>query len=149
VTKKKSRITLIGTLIAKPGLEFIYEGEPEECKVCRVRKTCHNLETGRRYRITDVRDTPRHACRIHMDKVIAVDVTEAPVTAMLSADMAIIDTKLKYEYPCTRTECENYDLCHPEGIIEGETYIVEEILGSGPDDCSKGRALKVVSLMPA
>ena len=44
--ERKSKVTLIGTMLARPGLEFIYEGELPACDQCKVRKACNNLRVG-------------------------------------------------------------------------------------------------------
>ena len=51
----KTKVTLVGTVLAKPGVEFIYEGETAECGTCKVKKACNNLNKGHRYRIITVR----------------------------------------------------------------------------------------------
>lgn len=148
--KGKTKVTLIGAAFAKQGLDFVYEGNPcQECENCKVRKTCHNLQPGRKYRVDAVRTNTRHECPVHHEAVIAVDVMEAPVIALIGADMAIANSKVSYEFSCPRTECRSYQLCHPDGIIEGEKYVVGEVLGNAPDVCERGRALKLVELRPA
>ncbi|MDN5339090.1 MAG: uncharacterized protein PWQ30_199 [Euryarchaeota archaeon] len=148
--KGKTKVTLIGAAFAKQGLDFVYEGNPcQECENCKVRKTCHNLQPGRKYRVDAVRTNTRHECPVHHEAVIAVDVMEAPVIALIGADMAIANSKVSYEFSCPRTECRSYQLCRPDGIIEGEKYVVGEVLGNAPDVCERGRALKLVELRPA
>ncbi|MDN7025168.1 UPF0179 family protein [Methanoculleus sp. FWC-SCC1] len=115
---KKTKVTLIGSMLAKQDLEFIYEGFSEECEGCKMRKACHNLQQGKKYRIVEVRPGTKHDCPVHMDSVNAVEVVESPVVALISADMAIVNSKIQYEFSCTRTACRSYELCHPEGIIE-------------------------------
>lgn len=143
----KSKVTLIGTELAKTGLEFIYEGMVPECESCPVKKACNNLKVGKRYRVMDVRPTT-HACPVHLNGARTVEVLESPISALISADMAIRNTKIHYEFSCNRENCGNYDLCHPEGIVEGEKYIVIDVLGNAPDICEKGRNLQLVELMP-
>ncbi|NLB00789.1 MAG: UPF0179 family protein [Methanomicrobiales archaeon] len=149
MVKDKTKVTLIGAAIAKPGLDFVYEGiSCSECETCKVRKACHNLQAGRRYRVVTVRTNTRHDCPVHYEAVTAVDVIEAPVIALISADMAIMNSKISYEFSCPRTGCRSYRLCRPDGIIEGEKYVVGEILGNAPDICERGRSLKLVGLRP-
>jgi uncharacterized protein len=146
---KKTKVTLIGAMLARPGLEFVYEGGPcSDCETCKVRKVCHNLQAGKRYRIVDVRSNTRHECPVHEGAAIAVDVEEGPVVALISADAAIVNSKISYEFSCPKTNCRSYDLCHPDGIIEREKYVVAEVLGNAPDICERGRSLKLVELRP-
>jgi uncharacterized protein (UPF0179 family) len=143
----KAKVTLIGVDLAKPGLEFVYEGEAEECSPCKVKKACNNLHKGRKYRIVTVRQT-RHECPVHMNGAVTVEVAEAPVTALIGSEGAITNSRIKFEFSCNRAECRSYDLCHPDGIVEGEKYVVAEVLGNAPDICEKGRTLKLVDLKP-
>jgi uncharacterized protein (UPF0179 family) len=142
----KTKITLIGTHLAKPGLEFIYNGPLAECEHCKVRKACHNLQAGRRYRITGVRNASRHDCSVHQDGACAVDVIESPLIALVNADMAIVNSTIHYAGGCTKVECRSHELCSPDGIIEGEKYLIGEVLGNAPDVCERGRILKLVEL---
>lgn len=149
MVKEKTKVTLIGAKLAKQGLDFVYEGAScPECENCKVRKACHNLQPGRRYRVATVRTNTRHDCPVHHEAVVAIDVVEAPVIALISADMAIANSKISYEFSCPRIECRSYRLCRPDGIIEGEKYVVGEVLGNAPDICERGRALKLVELRP-
>ena len=150
MAKEKTKVTLIGAGLAKPGLDFVYEGITcPECDSCKVRKVCHNLQPGKRYRVATVRANTRHDCPVHHEAAVAVDVAEAPIVALIGADMAIANSKISYEFSCPRRECRSYRLCRPDGIVEGEKYVVGEVLGNAPDVCERGRALKLVELRPA
>jgi uncharacterized protein len=148
MTDAKTKVTLMGTVLAKPNVEFIYEGEVAECETCKVKKACHNLQKGRKYRIVTVRST-HHDCAVHLNGATAVEVMEAPITALINADMAIINSKIKPELSCNKSDCRSFPLCRPDGITEGEKYIVVDVLGNASDICDKGRALKLVELRPA
>ena len=148
MTETKTKVTLMGTVLAKPNLEFIYEGEVAECNTCKVKKACHNLQKGRKYRIVTVRST-HHDCAVHLNGATAVEVMEAPVTALINADMAMINSKIKPELSCNKSDCRSFPLCRPDGVTEGEKYIVVDVLGNASDICEKGRALKLVELRPA
>lgn len=141
----KTKVTLIGSSLATIGLEFIYEGEPPECSSCAVRKACHNLKAGRKYRIVGVRKA-RHNCPVHLGGTTTVEVSEASFPALLSPDMAIKNTRITFERSCNREECEHFGLCNPEGAVPGEKYVVVQVCGSGPSNCGKGRRLQQVEL---
>jgi uncharacterized protein (UPF0179 family) len=143
----KTKVTLIGTVLAKQGVEFIYEGEAAECNSCKVKKACNNLQIGRKYRIVSVRST-HHECMVHLNGATAVEVMEAPVTALINADMAIVNSKIKVDLSCNKSDCKSYPLCRPDGVVDGEKYIVTEVLGNASDICPKGRALKLVDIKP-
>ncbi|MDP3563909.1 MAG: UPF0179 family protein [Methanoregula sp.] len=135
-------------MLAKPNMEFIYEGEVAECETCKVKKACHNLQKGRKYRIVTVRST-HHDCAVHLNGATAVEVMEAPITALINADMAMINSKIKPELSCNKSDCRSFPLCRPDGVTDGEKYIVVDVLGNASDICDKGRALKLVELRPA
>ncbi|HZK29978.1 MAG TPA: UPF0179 family protein [Methanoregula sp.] len=144
----KTKVTLVGTVMAKQGVEFIYEGEVAGCDTCKVKKACNNLQPGRKYRIVSVRTT-HHECGVHLNGTTAVEVIDAPVTALINADMAMVNSKIKLELSCSKNECRSYPLCRPDGVVTGEKYIVHTVLGKPSDVCEKGRALKLVEIKPA
>lgn len=147
MAEAKTKVTLVGTVLAKQGIEFIYEGEVAACDTCKVKKACNNLQTGRKYRIVSVRTT-HHECMVHLNGATAVEVVEAPITALINADMAIVNSKIKLDLSCIKSDCRNFTLCHPEGVVEGEKYIVSDVLGNASDICEKGRVLKRVDIKP-
>jgi uncharacterized protein (UPF0179 family) len=63
--------------------------------------------------------------------------------------MAMINSKIKPELSCNKSDCRSFPLCRPDGVTEGEKYIVVDVLGNASDICEKGRALKLVELRPA
>ncbi|MFA4825393.1 MAG: UPF0179 family protein [Methanoregula sp.] len=148
MSETKTKVTLVGTVLAKPNVEFIYEGEIAECDTCKVKKACHNLQKGRKYRIVTVRST-HHDCPVHLNGATAVEVMEAPITALINADMAIVNSKIKTELSCNKSDCRSYPLCRPDGVTDGEKYVVVDVLGNAPNICDKGRALKLVEIRPA
>jgi uncharacterized protein (UPF0179 family) len=148
MAESKTKVTLVGTVLARQGNEFVYEGEVADCESCKVKKACNNLQKGRRYRIVTVRTT-HHDCEVHLNGATAVEVTEAPITALINAEMAIVNSKIRLESSCNRADCRSYPLCRPDGIVEGEKYVVSEVLGNASDICDKGRALKLVEIRPA
>ena len=148
VAEAKTKVTLVGTVLAKQGVEFIYEGEAAECDTCKVKKACNNLQIGRKYRIVSVRST-HHECMVHLNGAAAVEVMEASITALINADMAIVNSKIKIDLSCNKSECRSYPLCRPDGVVHGEKYIVTDVLGNASDICPKGRVLKLVDIKPA
>jgi len=147
LAEAKTKVTLVGTVLAKQGIEFIYEGEVAGCETCKIKKACNNLQVGRKYRIVSVRTT-HHDCPVHLNGATAVEVTDAPVSALINADMAIINSKVKIEFSCNKSDCRSFPLCRPDGLVAGEKYIVTDILGNAPDICYKGRSLKLVDVRP-
>jgi uncharacterized protein (UPF0179 family) len=144
----KTKVTLVGAVLAKQGIEFIYEGEVAGCDTCKVKKACNNLQKGRKYRIVSVRTT-HHECTVHLNGAVAVEVMEAPITVLINADMAIVNSKIKLELSCNKSDCRSFPFCRPDGVVEGEKYVVVDVLGNASDICEKGRVLKLVDIKPA
>lgn len=148
MAETKTKVTLVGTVLAMKGAEFIYEGEIAACGSCKVKKACNNLQKGRRYRIVSVRST-HHDCPVHLNGTTAVDVMDSPISILIGSDMAIVNSKIKPELSCNKSDCKSYPLCRPEGVAGGEKYIVADVIGNAPDICEKGRSLKLVEIRPA
>jgi uncharacterized protein (UPF0179 family) len=146
--ESKMKVTLIGTLLAVPGLEFVYRGALPECEGCKKYRVCNNLQQDRRYRIIGVRSRTVHECRVHEGGAYAVEVIESPVIALIPSEKVIVNSTIAFDPTCTITGCKSYELCHPEGLIKGERYVVGEVLGSAPEACERGRNLKLVELRP-
>ncbi len=138
-------VTLIGKELAKKGTEFVYLGPLTECRDCKLRNACFNLEPGRMYRISKVRDT-EHECKIHEGgKVVAVEVEKVPVEAAIPSKMAVEGTVIRFEsQKCLNIGCASYPLCNPLGLKEGSRYRVIKI--KGDVKCPEGRTLKSVLL---
>lgn len=145
---ERTKITLVGKALAREGVEFVYRGEVHECEGCRLRKVCHNLRPHRRYRIIGVRTNTLHTCHVHMDGAYTVEVIEAQISAAVPAERAILNSTVTYEAGCTQTDCVNFDLCNPEGIVSGDGYRIADIDGEAVIACERGIRMKRVLLSP-
>jgi uncharacterized protein (UPF0179 family) len=140
-------VTLIGAKLAKEDAEFIFLGASNKCSECRLKNTCTNLEVDRRYRIAKVRDEIQHDCYIHEDGVCVVEVTEAPITAVIEASYTFKNSKFVFEPPdCEEPLCELFDLCHPAGLKAGDPCTIIDVIGDTPGECEEGRGLKQVTM---
>ncbi|MDK2790268.1 MAG: uncharacterized protein PWP15_775 [Methanothermococcus sp.] len=140
------KITLIGSELAKTGNEFIYVGLLEECESCRFKRICHNnLEEGKRYKIVSVRSA-NHPCDIHENGVKVVEVVPAEFVIIIESKKALEGVTLSHsDIQCDNVLCENYLLCHPEGICE--KYKVVSVLNE-KIKCPKGISVKKVVISP-
>lgn len=131
-------VTIVGSVIAKEGMEFVYGGSSPDCENCKVAKVCHNgkLKENRRYRVTAVRKT-KHKCPVHEGGAVAVEVKEADITAVIPTTQATRRTRITYQPVCDDIFCKGYDLCHPEGMRDGKKYVVLEVLGPYTEMCPK------------
>lgn len=128
-------ITLIGSRLAKEGMDFIFEGESNECNRCKLKNTCLNLEKGRRYKVVKIKTPSVHECFLHDGGVIAVEVVKSPVVALLDSRKAIKGAKISYEPPkCKEIPDDLYDLFFPQGLRTGDKCTIINILESIEDE---------------
>ena len=136
-------ITLIGKELAKEGLEFQYLGPLLECRNCKLKNVCFNLDEGKWYRIVGVRDK-EHDCKVHDGgKVVTVEVEELPVPLAVGAKGVVEGETLTFKsINCKEYGCEYYELCHPLGLREGTKIKIEKIVED--IKCPKNKSLKKV-----
>lgn len=137
-------ITLIGEEQAKVGNRFYYMGPQTDCKECRLKGVCFNLEPGRQYEITSLRDT-KHDCEVYEGGVRVVEVEKKPTIATIPKKVAIEGSVITYDdSDCARMGCEHWQHCHPIGIRAGDKLSVTDIVGKV--DCPIKDDLMLVKL---
>ncbi|MEA2053657.1 MAG: UPF0179 family protein [Candidatus Thermoplasmatota archaeon] len=134
-------VTLIGKKLAKNGNEFVYLGITKKCRGCKLKMVCSNLKTGRRYRITKVRDK-HHDCSLYEGGVNAVEIEKLPIITAIKKDSAEGTTITFHEVECDNIGCENYRLCHPG--VSNKKYKIVEVMEDV--DCPLKYKLKKVAL---
>jgi uncharacterized protein (UPF0179 family) len=140
-------ITLIGTRLAKVGIEFIFKGAAKECEPCKFNKTCLGLNQGSKYRIVNLRNSAKLECFVHDSGVCAVEVIEAPIRMAIESRKAIKGSKIAYEQlSCNYTDCDNFVLCRPSGIKAGEKFSIIDVEDDIDEPCNKNYQLKVVEI---
>ncbi len=141
-----TNVTLVGEKHAKKGNKFIYIGPLSECRECKVKTVCFNLEVGRTYEIKEIRQM-HHPCKIHEGGVRAVEYEKQPIQHAVSAESAIEKARITVEArePCINRGCEHYRLCFPLGIKNGTQYEISSVKGT--ITCSEGKKLKEVLLV--
>jgi uncharacterized protein (UPF0179 family) len=141
-----ANVTLVGEKHAKKDRIFIYRGPLSNCRECKVKTVCFNLEEGRRYIIKEVRQM-HHPCKIHEGGVRAVEYEILPIEHALNADGAIEKARITVEAPeeCQNRGCEHYKLCFPNGLKAGSQYEIREVRDTVT--CSEGKKLKEVLLV--
>lgn len=140
-------VTLIGEKQTRLGTEFIYAGPLVECKDCKLKGVCFNLEIGMKYRIIGIRPS-HHDCKIHEEGVRAVEVEKIPLLTAVSSKAAIEGATVSYEMrECRNLGCENYRVCRPSGA---KTEDKLRIVRLGNDiACPEGLKLREVFLETA
>ena len=137
-------ITLIGEDQARIGNRFYYTGPQTECRECKLKGVCFNLEPGHQYEVIGIRDT-KHDCEMHDNGVRVVEVAKIPTLATVGKKYAIEGGMITYENnSCGRLGCDFYRFCHPIGIRDGEKKTVDEIVEKV--DCPIDENLMMVKL---
>lgn len=138
-------VTLVGEKLAKEGKELVFYGMGKECKGCRLKSACLNLEEGRRYRIKNVRDN-KHECKIHEGGVRVVEMEKVPIPTTIARKKTVEGAMISFTpMNCKNLGCQFYKLCHPLGIENG---IKGKVVGVGSEiDCPNGHELVKVQLL--
>jgi uncharacterized protein (UPF0179 family) len=136
-------ITVIGERQAKIDGQFIYLGPLTDCKECKLKGVCFNLDAGALYRIVEVRDV-KHDCMVHEDGVRVVKVEKESMVGAIAKKGALEGTTITYEViKCDHLGCEHYHLCHPLGIDKGHKARIAKI--KGDLECAEGKKLVKVT----
>ncbi len=138
-------ITLLGKSGAVEGKEFFFVGPLTECKDCRLKGVCFNLEPGSKYRVVNTRAQEHECHEYDGDSVVAVEVEKIPTQAAVSKKMAIEGSVITYqESKCENLGCPNYFLCHAVGKKEGMKYSITTVRGDL--ECPIGEKMVSVDL---
>jgi len=140
-----ANVTLIGERLAKKDYIFIYRGPLAECRDCKVKTVCFNLEEDRKYKIVEIRSM-HHNCKIHEGGVRAVEFEKLPIVIAIDTSLAEKGKMLEFtdEDQCNDMGCKFYKICVPHGIKPGVKYEVTEV--GNTIQCVKGKNLKEVNL---
>lgn len=141
-----AKISLIGVDLAKEGLEFTFVEPLKGCTECRIKNVCFNLEPGRTYRITKVRDKENPCFVFNKDKVntIEVELLEDHLNVANGRKLQEGSTLATESLNCDYITCENIETCNLIHIKEG---LKAKILSVGEKvDCPKGLNLKRVTV---
>ena len=121
-------VTLIGDSHARIGNRFYYNGPSEECKECRLRNVCFNLEPGSLYEIVQLRDT-RHDCILREGPVRVVVVEKVPFGAAVPKKLAMEGSMITFEsQKCGHIGCPNYRYCCPANITDGDKRTITDVV---------------------
>ncbi len=132
-------ITLIGSRQAKEGSRFVYMGPLGECKECKLKGVCLNLEQGVLYEVTGLRDKV-HDCEVHDENVRVVVVEKRPKQLTVPVKMALEGSTITYDQPkCDELGCKNHRHCHPIGMKSGTKITINTL--EGDVECPAGHRL--------
>ncbi|UCD14724.1 MAG: UPF0179 family protein [Thermoplasmatales archaeon] len=136
-------VTLIGELLAKENEEFIYLGPNNECRNCKLKTVCFNLQQGRQYKITKVRDK-QHNCNLHERNVVVVEVSILPLVASIDKKLSEgAETKVNKK-ECKNIGCNYFDICTNNAVQNDKTYTLKKAYEK--IECPEGYELFKVEL---
>ena len=99
-----AEITLLSTVEAKEGFEFLYEGGGPVCRTCPYRHACLTLDPGRRYVVTKVRPVT-HPCALQETDANVVEVQPVPRSMVVDARSAVVGSSVEIgRYPWRRMD---------------------------------------------
>ena len=135
-------ITLIGESQARIGNRFYFMGPLTECRECRLRGVCFNLEPGSLYEVVALRDTV-HDCPVHEGSVRVAEVDKKPLIAAVPAKHAIDGSMVTFEgRKCKDLGCVNRNYCIPVSIKDGTKLKITDIIGD--IECSESENMVLV-----
>ncbi len=138
-------VTLVGETQAKVGTTFIFLGPISECRDCKRKTVCFNLEEGTLYEIISVRDK-HHECNIHEGGVRVVELKKSPIETTVDPNYAIEGSMITVEKEeCLNIGCEHRRICFALGPKANKKYKVADV--KSDVKCPEGRNLKVVVLV--
>jgi len=137
-------VSLVGETQAKIGTTFIFRGPLSECRDCKKKTVCFNLEEGTLYEIVSVRDK-HHDCNVHDGGVRVVELKKAPVETTIDTKYAIEGSTVSIDKEvCLNIGCESYRMCFLLGPKSNKKFRVTKV--KGDVKCPEERSLKVVIL---
>jgi uncharacterized protein (UPF0179 family) len=137
-------VTLVGETQAKVGTHFVFRGPLPECRDCKRKTVCFNLEEDTLYEIIGVREK-HHECNIHERGVRVVELKKAPIKITLDSKHAIEGSTVGIERDeCLHRGCEHYDTCFILGTKNNKKFKITEIINDV--ECPDNRNLKMVLL---
>jgi uncharacterized protein (UPF0179 family) len=114
-----------------------------ECRDCRLKAVCFNLDVGGMYRIKKARDV-HHDCRIHEEGVRVVEVEKIPIRCAVLHKHAIEGSTITVDdMKCKNLGCVQYRICHPLKVEKSAKYRLANV--AGDIVCPEG--LKIVEVI--
>lgn len=140
------KISLIGRDLAKPDLEFQFIGPLVNCSSCAIKNVCFNLEAGKAYRITKVRDKLNNCFVFNGDKVKTVEVEEIDdeLTMQFGRTIQEGSTVTTKSIRCDYVTCQYIEKCNLLHYKEGRKVTIKKV---GPKvECPKKYNIRMVNI---
>ncbi len=138
-------ITLLSESQAQVGKEFVFLGPQLECKECRLKGICFNLEKGASYRVVAVRNQ-KHPCELNEGEVHVVEVERITRPAAVEKKYAVEGSKISFQpADCGQIGCPNYRRCNPVGMDAGAKVEIKTV--GAKAECPLGQSRVLVDLL--
>ncbi len=141
---KLNKITLIGVDLARKDMEFTFKGPLSgKCDECRIRNVCFNLEPGKKYRVTDVKEQVNPCSVYNKNKVSTIEVEEIKNTYNIQNGKRLMEgssIELK-SMKCDYLTCPNIEKCNLLSI-SSKKIVVNKIVQK--ISCPKGYDMREV-----
>ena len=131
-------VTIVGDLLAKKEVEFIYLGPLDECKKCKVKTACFNLKPYHTYKIINIREK-KHGCSVHEGPGVVVEVEEQPIRTTIDKKLSKGSITQLEPKTCDNLFCSYHENCTTPAVQKGRKYKIDTILDDV--DCDKGESL--------
>ena len=141
---KLNKITLIGVDLARKNMEFTFKGPLSgKCDDCRIRNVCFNLEPGKKYKITDVKEQVNPCYVYNKNKVSTIEVEEVKNTYNIQNGKRLMEgssIELR-SMKCDYLTCPNIEKCNLINISSKKIVVnkIEKKLS-----CPKGYDIREV-----
>ena len=141
---KLNKITLIGVDLARKNMEFTFKGPLSgKCDDCRIRNVCFNLEPGKKYKITDVKEQVNPCFVYNKNKVSTIEVEEVKNTYNIQNGKRLMEgssIELR-SMKCDYLTCPNIEKCNLINISSKKIVVnkIEKKLS-----CPKGYDIREV-----
>ncbi len=130
---------------AEVGREFVFLGPQFDCKECRLKGICFNLEKGAAYRVVAVRGQ-KHPCELNEGEVHVVEVERITRPIAVEKKFAMEGSKLAFQpAACGQLGCVHYLECNPVGLEPGDKVEIKTV--GDKVDCAIGQSRILVKAL--
>ena len=137
------QVTLIGSLQAKKGYEFIFYGPLQECKNCKLTHICYNLKPYNTYQIQKVRNK-KHNCSIHEGSAVVVEVIRKPIITAIDKKYSKGSKTTINKIQCEEKLCPYHKFCTTPAVKPDVKYKINKILEE--INCPKNKSIQKVEI---
>lgn len=138
-------ITLLSEPQAEVGKRFVFLGPVLECKECRLKGICFNLEKGATYEVVALRGQ-KHPCDANEGEVHVVEVERVARPAVVEKKFAVEGSKITFQpSKCDVLGCPHYKECNPEGLEEEMKVAITQV--SDKVECAIGQSRTRVQIL--